>query len=137
MTAADHEHCRPPPSSHPPDAWAEVRPPAFPLADARDLRRERPALFEEPSGRVVREPIDLVGPRYADFANTYRVETYGLLGVRAGLTAGRWEIFAEGRNLLDQEYIAALVVKGRAAADGEMLFPGAPRAAYVGARMQF
>jgi hypothetical protein len=39
------------------------------------------------------------------FANTYLVEGYGLIGLRAGLSRAGWE-FSELRNLFDKEYIA-------------------------------
>jgi iron complex outermembrane receptor protein len=94
-------------------------------------------LYRTASGFGVGPTFDVVGARYADFANTYRVGSYNLLGVRASYTVDRWEVFAEARNLRDDEYVATVVVKDVAAPDSAMLFPGAPRSYYIGARYQF
>ena len=71
-----------------------------------------------------------------DFANTYRVGSYGLLGARAGYTAGKWELYAEAPQPARQ----ALRRHGGREGPGqplEVLYPGAPRSVYVGARFQF
>lgn len=81
--------------------------------------------------------FDLVGKRYSDFANTYQVGAYGLLGLRAAYRAERWEVYAEGRNLLDRHYIATVLARDVTAADAQVLFPGAPRSVYFGARYRF
>lgn len=78
--------------------------------------------------------FDLVGDRYADFANTYRVGGYGLVGLRGGFSVGRWEVFGEVRNLLDEEYVGALNVLDEAAPGARVLYPGAPLSAFVGTR---
>jgi iron complex outermembrane receptor protein len=78
-----------------------------------------------------------VGGRFADFANTFRVGSYGLIGARASFSTDRWQVYAEGRNLMDKRYIAALVVKDQASSDQELLHPGAPRAVYLGANYRF
>jgi iron complex outermembrane receptor protein len=72
-----------------------------------------------------------------DFANSYRVGSYGLLGARTSFSADRWEVYAEARNLLGREYIATVAVRDRANPASQVLFPGAPRSVYVGARYQF
>jgi iron complex outermembrane receptor protein len=94
-------------------------------------------MYRSASGFSVGPTFDLVGARYTDFANTHQVKNYGLLGVRARFSANTWEVFAEARNLRDDEYVATVVVKDVAAADSAMLFPGAPRSLYIGARYQF
>ena len=81
--------------------------------------------------------FDLIGPKYADFANSYRLGSYGLLGARAGYSTDRWEVFAEARNLLDRDYVATVLVKDVVTPTSEMLFPGAPRSFYAGMRFQF
>jgi iron complex outermembrane receptor protein len=81
--------------------------------------------------------FDLIGARYTDFANSYRVGAYGLLGARAGLTHAGWEMYVEGRNLLDKAYIGAVTVKDQATTNSQMLYPGAPRTVYFGARYEF
>lgn len=94
-------------------------------------------MYTNTSGFRVGPTFDFVGPRYVDFANSYRVGSYGLLGARTSFNSGRWELYAEARNLLDKEYVAAVVVKDQANPDSEVLFPGAPRSVYFGARYQF
>ncbi len=93
-------------------------------------------LYRTAGGAYAGPTFDFVGSRYADFANTYDVGAYGLLGARAGFTAGDWEVFAEARNLLDKDYIATVSVLDQAAAGARVLFPGAPRSVYLGARWQ-
>jgi iron complex outermembrane receptor protein len=94
-------------------------------------------LYRHVSGFHAGPTFDFVGKRFADFANTYSVKSHELLGVRAGYTSEHWQVFAEGRNLLDKRYIAAVVVKDQASPAMELLHPGAPRSVYVGARYQF
>lgn len=65
------------------------------------------------------------------------MDDYTLLGLRAGYTTDKWEIFAEARNLLDEEYVAAVVFKDVAAPDSAMLFPGMSRSYFLGALYQF
>ena len=81
--------------------------------------------------------VDLVGKRFADFANTYSVDSYVLVGLRAGYSSDRWELFAELRNLADEDYIATVNVLNQAAPDARVLYPGAPRSAYAGLRLRF
>jgi iron complex outermembrane receptor protein len=81
--------------------------------------------------------FDFVGRRYSDFANTYRVGSHALFGLRAGYSAERWELFAELRNLADEEYIATVNVLDVAASNARVLYPGAPRSAYAGVRLAF
>jgi iron complex outermembrane receptor protein len=81
--------------------------------------------------------FDLIGPKYADFANSYRLGSFGLLGARASYSTDSWEVFAEGRNLLDRDYVATVLVKDVVTPTSEMLFPGAPRSFYAGMRFQF
>lgn len=94
-------------------------------------------LYRNVGGFFAGPAFDLVGRRYVDFANSFSVGSYGLLGARAGFVADNWEVYAEGRNLLGKEYVAAVVVKDQADPGLEMLHPGAPRAVYVGARYRF
>lgn len=94
-------------------------------------------MYRHSSGFSAGPTFDFIGRRYVDFANSWSVGSYGLLGARVGFTSDHWELFAEGRNLLDRKYVAAVAVKDQADPGLEMLFPGAPRAVYVGARYQF
>lgn len=75
-----------------------------------------------------------MGERYADFVNSYRVDDHVLLGIRGGWSGERWSIYAEVRNVLDEDYIANHDVRDIAAPDAAILNPGAPLSAYVGVR---
>jgi iron complex outermembrane recepter protein len=94
-------------------------------------------MYRNAAGFSAGPTFDFVGRRYVDFANSYQVGSHGLLGARLGFAADRWEVFAEGRNLLDRRYVATVVVKDQYAAGNQVLFPGAPRSVYAGARYQF
>ncbi|MBV61247.1 MAG: hypothetical protein CMH65_08100 [Nevskiales bacterium] len=107
----------------------------LPAAPRYALRGE--LMYRNAKGFYAGPTFDFIGRRYADFSNTYRVASYGLLGLRGGFAAKRWEVFAELRNLLDEDYIATVGVRDRAAADADILFPGAPLSAFVGARASF
>ncbi len=80
--------------------------------------------------------FDLVGERYADFANTYRLGSYRLVGLRAGYSGRGWELFGELRNLSDEDYVATLSVLDVAAGDARVLNPGTPRSFYAGLRFE-
>jgi iron complex outermembrane recepter protein len=94
-------------------------------------------VYRNGTGFYVGPTFDLVGKRFADFSNTYKVGSYQLLGLRGGYSSRGWEVFAELRNLLDEDYIATLSVLNTASSDARVLYPGAPRSAYAGARVQF
>ena len=93
-------------------------------------------LYRNVSGLFLGPTFDLIGRRYADFSNTYRLGSYGLLGLRGGFSASKWEVFTELRNALDKEYVATLSVQNKAAPDAQILNPGTPRSAYIGVRVQ-
>ena len=94
-------------------------------------------MYRHASGFLAGPTFDLIGKRFADFSNTYRVGSYGLLGLRAGYSGKGWEGFAELRNLLDKEYVSALTVLDQGSEDAAVLYSGAPRSAYVGVRKEF
>lgn len=94
-------------------------------------------IYRNARGFYVGPTFDFIGKRYADFVNSYEVGSYELLGVRGGFTAERWELFGEVRNLLDEDYVSMVSVRDIAGPDAEILFPGAPLSAYVGARFSF
>lgn len=81
--------------------------------------------------------FEVVGSRYADFDNTYRVGGYALGGLRAGFQHGRWEWFAEIENLFDRRYPVTVEALNRAGADDAVLNPGAPRSTYAGVRWRY
>ncbi|WP_084197328.1 TonB-dependent receptor family protein [Solimonas soli] len=94
-------------------------------------------LYRHTSGFYAGPTFDVVGSRWADFSNRYKVDSYELLGLRAGLTRETWEVYAELRNLSDKNYVAFFSVKDAAAPDDAILTPGEPRALYVGTRLRF
>lgn len=94
-------------------------------------------MYRHDGGFFAGPTFDLVGSRYADFSNTYRVGSYSLLGLRAGFERQNWSLFAEVRNLLDKEYVGVLTVKDLASANDALLQAGAPRSVSVGLRYQF
>jgi iron complex outermembrane receptor protein len=106
----------------------------LPAAPGYALRGE--LLYRHAGGFFVGPTFDVIDDRYADLANTYKVDDYQLLGLRGGYTTERWEVFAQVDNLLDTEYVSALSVRSIALPDEEILSPGAPLSFYAGFRYQ-
>lgn len=94
-------------------------------------------MYRHASGFHAGPTFDLVGARYADFSNTYKVGSYHLLGLRTGIERERWSVFGEIRNLLDEEYVGLLTVRDRASVDDALLQAGEPRSVYIGLRLRF
>jgi len=113
-------------------AWGDNDLPAAPPYAVRGE-----LLYRNARGFYVGPTFDLIGERYVNFANTYTVDGYGLMGLRAGLTRARWEVFGEVRNLFDTEYIATVGVVNPAPSNARVLYPGAPVSAYTGVRYSF
>ncbi|MEZ5485249.1 MAG: TonB-dependent receptor [Lysobacteraceae bacterium] len=107
----------------------------LPAAPRHALRGE--LLYRHVGGFFIGPTFDLVGKRWVDFANSYEVDAYELLGLRAGWSSGQWELFAEARNLTDRTWIGNLSVRDSAAPDAAVLQPGAPRSVYAGLRYRF
>ncbi|HXR51311.1 MAG TPA: TonB-dependent receptor, partial [Steroidobacteraceae bacterium] len=113
-------------------AWGNNTLPAAPAYFARGE-----LMYRNAQGYFAGPTFDFVGSRYSDFANSYRVGAYGLMGLRGGFSSPRWEVFGELRNLLDRKYIATVGVMNDSAPDAAVLYPGAPLSAYAGIRYQF
>ncbi len=94
-------------------------------------------LYRHGGGFFFGPTFDLVGSRYADFGNTYRVDAHALWGLRAGWTGKDWEVFAEARNLANRKHVSQFSVRDVAAANAAILTPGEPRSLYLGARLKF
>ena len=107
----------------------------LPAAPRYVIRGE--VMYRTDAGFFVGPTFDLVGARWADFSNTYRVDAYRLFGLRAGIQRQRWEMFAELRNLADKHYVGQLTVRDVASAGDALLQAGEPRSAYVGLRLKF
>lgn len=112
--------------------YSDNRLPAAPTYAARGE-----VMYRNARGLYFGPTFDLIGERYADFANTYIVEGYELLGLRAGVSTPQWDLFAELRNAFDVDYTATIGVLNRADANSRVLYPGAPRTAYIGARFSY
>lgn len=108
---------------------------ALPAAPDYAVRGE--VMYRHQGGFFAGPTFDLIGARHADFSNTYRIDAYRLLGLRAGFEQEGWEVFGEVRNLLDKAYVGAMSVRDRANVGDALLQPGAPRSVYVGVRFQF
>lgn len=107
----------------------------LPAAPGYVIRGE--LLYRNAGGYFAGPTFDVIDDRYADFSNSYTVDAYTLLGLRAGLARKTWEVFAEVRNLADKDYISQFSVKDSAAANAAILTPGEPRSAYAGVRLRF
>jgi iron complex outermembrane receptor protein len=113
-------------------AWGQNRLPAAPTYAVRGE-----VLYRHARGFYAGPTFDFIGERYADFANSYSVDGYQLMGLRAGVSGRRWEVFGEVRNLFDVDYIATLSVLNVAPANARVLYPGAPVSVYTGLRYSF
>jgi len=107
----------------------------LPAAPTYAVRGE--VVYRHASGVYAGPTFDLVGRRYADFANTYTVDSHQLMGLRLGVSGRQWEMFGEVRNLFDTEYIGSVGVLNTAGAGARVLYPGAPRSAYAGLRFSY
>lgn len=107
------------------------------LPAAPDYAVRGEVMYRNDNGFFVGPTFDLVGARHADFANSYRVDSYHLVGLRTGIQGERWEVFAEARNLLDETYVGTFSVRDRATLDDAILQAGEPRSVYVGMRLRF
>ena len=94
-------------------------------------------LYRHANGFFAGPTFDIVDDRYADFMNTYEVDGYELLGLRAGLTRDTWEVYVEGRNLTDEAYVTNLSVRDQAPEDAALLQAGEPRSVYAGVKFTF
>ena len=112
--------------------WRQNRLPAAPTFAVRGE-----VLYRHARGFYAGPTFDFIGERYADFANSYAVDGYQLMGLRAGMSGRRWEVFGEVRNLFDVDYIATLSVLNVAPANARVLYPGAPVSVYTGLRYSF
>ena len=94
-------------------------------------------LYRNGNGFYIGPTFEFVGDRYADFVNSYKVDSYELLGLRAGWSNDRWTVYADIRNVLDEEYVANHSVRNIAVPIDAILNPGEPASAYFGVQRQF
>lgn len=94
-------------------------------------------LYRNNQGFFAGPTFDIIDERYADFSNTYTVDSYTLLGLRTGFTHEDWEVYGEIRNLSDKKYVSLFSVRDTAAANVAILQAGEPRSVYVGVKFTF
>jgi len=92
-------------------------------------------IYRNSNGFYIGPTFDIVDERYADFSNTYTIDSYALLGLRTGLSGDNWEAFAELRNLTDKKYVSSHSVRDIAAEDAAILHAGEPRSVYFGLKV--
>jgi iron complex outermembrane receptor protein len=107
------------------------------LPAAPDFAVRGELLYRHAAGFYFGPTFDFIGERWADFVNSYKVDDYALLGLRAGWSDARWRVWLEARNLLDEEYIASHSVRDVAGPDDAILNPGEPLSAYAGLQLRF
>lgn len=96
------------------------------------------ALYKHPSGLYAGPNVEWApGHYFADNANSLEVDPYALLGLKAGLDAGKWSLYVEGRNLTDKRYISTVAIAGDAEDSSEIFNPGIGRAVFGGVRLQW
>lgn len=107
------------------------------LAAAPDYAVRGEVLYRNANGFYAGPTVDFIGGRYADFSNTYKIDSYTLLGLRAGFISKQWEVYAEARNLTDEKYIARSGVMDVAPANAAILSPGEPLSMYAGMTIRY
>jgi iron complex outermembrane receptor protein len=94
-------------------------------------------LYKHANGIFAGPTFDMIGSRYADYASTYKVDSYSLWGLRAGYSEKAWEVYGELRNASDKSYVSYTSVCGCYGASDSVIYPGAGRALYAGAKFRF
>jgi iron complex outermembrane receptor protein len=107
----------------------------LPAAPDYTLRGE--IMYDNSQGFHLGPTFDFIGQRYADFANTYVIHAYSLLGFRVGWEGKSWSANLEINNILDKNYVASHSVRNNASESDALLSPGAPRSAYATVRWHF
>ena len=102
----------------------------LPAAPKFSLKGEM--LYRHKNGFYIGPTMDYVGERYADFANSYKIDDYTLFGLKSGWSNQNFKVFAEVRNLFERDYIASHGVRAVASESDAILNPGAPLSAYLG-----
>ena len=96
--------------------------------------------YEHPDGFYARINTEYASKMFVDYANSYSADSHLIFGTRIGYDApgGRWQAWAELRNLGDRHY-AATVTPGYddAGKDVARSTPGDGRGVYAGVRWSF
>lgn len=91
--------------------------------------------YDHPCGFYAGVNVESVLTKYAvDFANSFYTQPYALLGAKIGYAQEKqgWEVFVEGRNLTDENYVAAVNPVFRGGGTAAVFAPGVGRAIYAG-----
>lgn len=94
-------------------------------------------LYRLANGFYAGPTFDVVNGRYVDFVNSHQVDSYNLLGFRAGLNRANWQAFVELKNLTDEEYISTFSVVNQYSTDSRIFNTGEPRSLYAGLQLRF
>lgn len=78
---------------------------------------------------------DVVDSSYVDFSNSYKADSYKLLGFRAGINRTGWQAFVEFSNLTDEKYVSTFSVVNQYASDASIFNTGGSRAFYAGVQL--
>ena len=108
---------------------------ALPAAPDYFLKGE--AMYHHSAGYFMGPTFDVVGKRWGDYANTYKIDSYGLLGMRTGWSNNHYKLYVEGRNLLDTVYVANTNILNTAGSGDAMLNVGAPLSFYGGVEITY
>lgn len=80
---------------------------------------------------------ELASSADVDFANTLKTPGYGLVGFNAGYTLNeRVNLYLDGRNLLDQDYISTFSTIVNTAGNTSVFYPGEGRRLFAGMRVK-
>jgi iron complex outermembrane receptor protein len=114
--------------------WGNNRLPGVPL---HSLRAE--VLYKHPSGFYAGPNVEWMPEEfYADNANSLAIDPYALLNLRMGYEQDKgWSGYVEGRNLLDERYIATTMTTGDADPTMELFNPGVGLAVYGGVQYKW
>ena len=93
-------------------------------------------IYRNTNGFFAGPTFDVIDKRYADFSNQYTIDSYTLLGLRAGFARQEWEIYGELRNLTNKKYVGIFSVVDAGTPDADILNPGEPRSVYVGVKLK-
>jgi iron complex outermembrane receptor protein len=96
-------------------------------------------LYKHPNGFYAGPNVDWMPQEFfADNANTLTVDPYALFNFKMGYERDKgWAGYLEGRNLLDERYIATTITAGNATASSELFNPGTGRAVYGGVQYKW
>lgn len=115
------------------DIWGNNRLPSAP----RYIIHGEAMYRHEPSGFYAGPMFDLIGARYADMANDYRVSSHERIGLGTGIKRDLWELFAQVTNLTNKSHVNGVTVDTRADKGSRVLKPGAPRMIFAGLRWYY